>query len=305
MKKNHCFIFFLLALPISLLAQIYDFEGNRYDTVKIGNQVWLKQNVRSKKYFDGKIVESNNYRCPNGDCSKSDSFGLLYNFNGLSNGEVGKIIKGICPNGYAIPTPENWHELMLFLNADTTYLWKNAYNNVKYKVIDTNRGGTGETDLSVLPSGINIEGIYNGFGELTNIRLIDSNTHKSIFIAFDGGSAGTINVYNLAPGLVKSNTYYQSCRCIKSSIVTASKDVQNSSDWVIYPNPSIGEFAIYPKEKLNENGNGIEVISLNGHRTKLSENANGYFSINHLPSGIYFVKISNRHNSKFLKIIKL
>jgi len=295
-----------LALPISLLAQIYDFEGNRYDTVKIGNQVWLKQNVRSKKYFDGKIVDPNNYKCPNGDCNKSDSFGLLYNFKGLTNGESGNVINGICPKGYAIPTPKNWHELMLFLNADTTYLWKNAYNYVKYKIIDEIWGGTGETDLSILPAGIYFKDNYSNFGITTNIRLIESEQHKSVFISFDGGSTGTVNVFNFnPPELAKADYSYQSCRCIKSDIGTASNNFEDDYNWVIYPNPSNGEFAIYPKENLNENGYGIEVISLNGHRTKLSENANGYFSINHLPYGIYFVKISNRHNSKFLKIIKL
>lgn len=47
----------LLVLFISLLAfgsnaqqVIYDIEGNAYDTLKIGNQIWFKQNLKTTKY---------------------------------------------------------------------------------------------------------------------------------------------------------------------------------------------------------------------------------------------------------------
>ncbi|MBK9632317.1 MAG: hypothetical protein IPO62_14865 [Saprospiraceae bacterium] len=96
-----------------------------------------------------------------------------------------------------------------------------AYNYVKYKIIDETYGEPGETDLSILPAGINVNDVYNGFGMSANLRLIDSNTHKSVYITFDGGTTGTVNVFNLATELVKSNSYYQSCRCIKTNLNTS------------------------------------------------------------------------------------
>ncbi|MBK7812451.1 MAG: hypothetical protein IPI50_14715 [Saprospiraceae bacterium] len=225
MKKFFIVVIISFIIPKLNFGQVFDFEGNTYDTIQLGKQVWLKQNIRSKKYSDGKILDSKNYKCPNGDCSKADSFGLIYNYSGLTNGENKKIVNGICPLGYSIPTPQNWHELMLFLNADTTYLWKDAYNYVKYKIIDETYGGTGETDLSILPAGINVNDVYNGFGSLTNIRLIDSNTHKSVYISFVRNSAETVNVYNLASELIKSNSYFQSCRCIKTNLNTSIENL--------------------------------------------------------------------------------
>lgn len=288
------------------MAQVYDFEGNRYDTVKIGNQVWLKQNIRSKKYFDGKTVDPNNYKCPNGDCNKRDSFGLLYNFKGLTNGESGNVINGICPKGYSIPTPKNWHELMLFLNADTTYLWKNAYNYVKYKIIDEIWGGTGETDLSILPAGIYFKDNYGNFGIATNIRLIESEQHKSVFISFDGGSAGTVNIFNFnPPDLAKVDYSYQSCRCIKSDIETATNNFKENSDWVVYPNPSFGEITLHNKKLDYAEIYTIEIISSNGQKTKVEKNANGSYVINNIPQGIYFVKILDQTGIKFLRISRL
>lgn len=303
MKKIYLLALYSFVIPFSLIGQVYDFEGNKYDTVQIGSQVWLKQNTRSKRYWDGNEVSPNNYKCPNGDCSKVDSFGLLYNYIGLSKGETGKIVKGICPKGYAIPTPQNWHELMLYLDADTTWLWKNAYNEVKYKIIDKSWGGTGEIDLSFLPAGIYFNPDYNDFGLSTNVRLIDSNQHKTVYVTFDGGSAGTINVYNLAAGLVKADTYYQSCRCIKSDISTSSKNIEKSFDWKIYPNPCREEFSLSPSSELGIKI--VELISINGQKFKLAQNQEGKYSTTDKPAGIYFVKISDQLNTKYIKLIIL
>ncbi|MBK9632316.1 MAG: hypothetical protein IPO62_14860 [Saprospiraceae bacterium] len=126
MEKELYNCYFIIFCTFLIYGQVFDFEGNKYDTIQLGKQVWLKQNIRSKKYYDGKILDSKNYKCPNGDCSKTDSFGLIYNFSGLTNGDNKKIINGICPLGYSIPTPQNWHELMLFLNADTNISLKDG-----------------------------------------------------------------------------------------------------------------------------------------------------------------------------------
>lgn len=83
---------FLYFCTFLIFGQVFDFEGNKYDTIQLGKQVWLKQNIRSKKYSDGKVLDSKNYKCPNGDCSKADSFGLIYNYIGLTNGENKKLL---------------------------------------------------------------------------------------------------------------------------------------------------------------------------------------------------------------------
>lgn len=303
MNKIILFLIFYVCLSSQAFSQVYDFEGHRYDTLRIGNQVWLKQNARSKKYSDGKHLDINNYKCPNADCSKVDSFGLLYNFNGLTNGETGRLVKGICPEGYTIPTPQNWHELMLFLDADTTYLWKNAYNNIKYKIIDKTYGGSGETDFSILPAGINVNNIYNGFGVSTNIRLIDSNTHKSVYITFDGGTAGTINVYNLASELINSNSYYQSCRCIKSDFIVDNKNSEINFDYQVYPNPCKESFTIIANSEKSIKY--IELISLNGNILKFEPDSQGIYSTNNMPAGIYFIKAWTETSTIYLKLIVL
>ncbi len=192
---------------------------------------------------------------------------------------------------------------MLYLDADTTWLWKNAYNDVKYKIIDKSWGGTGETELSFLPAGLYVDGNFNGIRVYTNVRLIDSNQHKSVYIPFDGGSTGTVNVYNLASPLDKSDTYYQSCRCIKSDISTSSKNIEESFDWKIYSNPCREEFSLSPS---NERGIKIvELISINGQKFKLAQNQEGKYSTTDKPAGIYFVKISDQLNTKYIKLIIL
>ncbi|MBK8403268.1 MAG: hypothetical protein IPL25_04015 [Saprospiraceae bacterium] len=106
-------------------AQVTDFEGNIYDTVVIGKQTWLKQNLRSKYYSDGVPIPQEYYLPTNGIDSLVKRYGYLYHYKAYSRDERGKKIHGACPHGYFIATPAELHDLMIFLDADTSdiYWW--------------------------------------------------------------------------------------------------------------------------------------------------------------------------------------
>lgn len=105
-----------------------DVDGNVYNTIKIGNQIWSLENLRTTKYNDGSPIPNiaDNIEWENdtlGACcafdniSNSDSmskFGLLYNWYAVNSGKL-------APNGWRIPTDEEWNTL-------ENYLITNGYN---------------------------------------------------------------------------------------------------------------------------------------------------------------------------------
>jgi len=106
-------------------------DGQVYKTVKIGNQVWmaenLRYNIKGSWCFDN--YESNNQK-----------YGRFYNWDAA---------KKVCPKGWHLPTRAEWDELVAYVGGEdvagkklkSTIGWKNGGN------------GTDEYGFSALPGG--------------------------------------------------------------------------------------------------------------------------------------------------------
>lgn len=106
-----------LALRIEALEEsvnkygsMTDWEGNVYKTVKIGNQVWMAENLRTRKDVNGPIDEYV-YKYANQDSSTYEEYGLLYNVYSVS---------GLCPSGWHLPTDTEWKELESTIGMPST-----------------------------------------------------------------------------------------------------------------------------------------------------------------------------------------
>ena len=78
---------------------IRDFDGNTYTEVKIGKQIWLKENLKAKHYRDGRtILEVYAY---NDDEKNVAKYGRLYPWSSISSGNP-------CPEGYHIATDNDY-----------------------------------------------------------------------------------------------------------------------------------------------------------------------------------------------------
>lgn len=105
---------------------VKDAEGNEYKTVKIGNQVWLAENLKSTQYSNGTpipIVTDNDswaalttgaYCNYDNLESNANTFGRLYNWHAVNTGKLGIV-------GWHVPTEEDWIVL-------ENYLITNGYN---------------------------------------------------------------------------------------------------------------------------------------------------------------------------------
>jgi uncharacterized protein (TIGR02145 family) len=93
---------------------VTDVEGNFYNGVKIGNQIWMKENLRTTKYNDGSDIplvtnpiEWSNLTTPGYCWYNNDQaiyeipFGALYNWYTVNTDKL-------CPDGWHIPSDTEW-----------------------------------------------------------------------------------------------------------------------------------------------------------------------------------------------------
>ena len=112
----------------------YDIDGNVYNTVIIGNQEWMAENLKVTHYNNGDPIptgftdsewgdlddtetgayaeypwdnDSASQETCNGDCS--EVYGLLYNWYAVDDS------RGVCPDGFHVPSDEEWMELEMAL----------------------------------------------------------------------------------------------------------------------------------------------------------------------------------------------
>jgi len=86
-----------------------DLQGNSYKTTVIANKIWMLDNLRVKTNPTGDSIESYVY-----DNSEENAitYGRLYTWNVAMNNSTTAGSQGICPDGWRIPTDEDWNILI-------------------------------------------------------------------------------------------------------------------------------------------------------------------------------------------------
>jgi uncharacterized protein (TIGR02145 family) len=144
---------------------VTDFDGNAYKTVKIGNQTWMAENLRSTHYSDGTLIQSFAY---GDDTANVGVYGRLYRsaaaLKGASGGGSTRV-QGAAPVGWHIPSVAEWQALVDNLGG-------NAVAGGKLKAAGTDRwkspntGATNESKFRALPGGyFRVDGLYMAIGE--------------------------------------------------------------------------------------------------------------------------------------------
>jgi len=126
MKSKLYFTLLFSIVSISLSAQSFveDIDGNQYVTTTIGTQTWMAQNLRVTKYNNGDPI-------PNVQDAASWSAQNIgawshYNNDSVYDYDLGKLYKfyttedarGLCPDGWRMPTREDWEELRDYLGGE-------------------------------------------------------------------------------------------------------------------------------------------------------------------------------------------
>lgn len=95
-----------------------NYDGYDYKTVKIGEQCWLAENLRT---IVGASV------CYANKPENCDTYGRLYTWNdaikgGTANNKIPSGVQGICPVGWHIPSQFEWKNLNTYISSRADYI---------------------------------------------------------------------------------------------------------------------------------------------------------------------------------------
>jgi uncharacterized protein (TIGR02145 family) len=155
---------------MALMEGLKDIDGNEYEIVIIGNQIWMAENLRTTKYNDGTPIPTGHSNAQwealttgaysvyphssisglNSDAEVLEAYGALYNWYAVETGNL-------CPTGWRVPTDAEWTTL-------TDYVGEASVAGGKLKSTRTapdahprwgspNTSATDEYGFSALPGG--------------------------------------------------------------------------------------------------------------------------------------------------------
>ncbi|MFW6289496.1 MAG: fibrobacter succinogenes major paralogous domain-containing protein [Mariniphaga sp.] len=118
----------MLTDSIEVIDKVVDFDGNAYSIIKIGHQIWMKENLRVTRSPDGSAIVSYVY---NDNPDFEVTYGRLYTWDVSMNGSTEEGAQGICPCGWHIPSDEEFKILEMHLGmtraqADMANTWRGA-----------------------------------------------------------------------------------------------------------------------------------------------------------------------------------
>ena len=183
------------------------YSGKVYHTVKIGKQTWLKENLNVGVMIDSMQNHSNNgvieKYCYGNDTANCNKYGGLYQWNEAMAYDTIEGAKGICPDGWHMPTKAEFDTLRAVVN----------YNGNALKSVGQGMGngtGTDSSGFSALLAGSrNYYGIFNLLGSsafLWSSRGYYAASAYSMYFLYNGSNIYMNDGYE---------DYGFSIRCIK------------------------------------------------------------------------------------------
>ena len=226
-------------------------DYSHYYTIKIGNQIWMAQNLKSagQGVSLGSTTSETEpyYYYVNGDESNTDEYGYLYNWAAAMNGASSSTdnpsgVQGICPNGWHLPSDAEWTQLTDYLggteNTGAILSGQPAGEDQYWQTGTlTESGDFGKSGFNALPAGY-YDRDYNVFGSGAcfwsateyNSTGAYHRTLASSDLEVTGGNAGKFRGFSV--------------RCVKNlDIIVATNNATNITPTSAVLNGSISNAA--------------------------------------------------------------
>ena len=206
-------------------ATVADIDGNVYNVVKIGNQCWMQENLKTTKYKNGTAIASGldatqwsnattgAYAIYDDNSANDATYGKLYNGHAVATGQL-------CPNGWHVPSDAEWKTLEKYLGLTETEANQTGERGTdvggKLKATTLwdapNASATNSSGFTALPAGTrNSVGDYIVLKQYTDFWTstpyeTDDNYLWDHHLYYNGGGVGRIH---------QSKDKGYSCRCVK------------------------------------------------------------------------------------------
>ena len=187
---------------------VSDYDGNVYNTIQLGNQCWMKENLRTTHFADGVEIPASTtvsstepYRHLPGS-NPVATYGYLYNWTAVMHGAASSsanpsAVQGICPAGWHVPSDAEWTQLTDYLSSQSRYVCGDNSSNIAKALaattgwaVNTNSnttctvGGDQSTNNATGFGAMQAGGYHSsGFGSSTRANLwsctIDASTGQA------------------------------------------------------------------------------------------------------------------------------
>lgn len=202
---------------------VKDKDGNTYKTIKIGNQVWMAENLKTTHFNNGDEIPTSTsypmesfpiYQWPaGGEESNVAIYGRLYTWATLTDS------RGVCPVGWHIPSDDEWIEMEKSLGLiypETTSGQIGTIEGGKLKEaglthwLAPNTGATNESGFTALPAGVYA---LNGYSQIGNFASFwtSSTSYSNVFAWTHEMNKSFEKIYHYDSPI----SLGKSCRCVK------------------------------------------------------------------------------------------
>jgi len=213
---------------VQWVGTVVDIDGNIYTTVKIGTQWWMAENLNVIHYRDGSATEKVTDQIEwsglsfGAYCDYENNAEYSHIYGKIYNGFVVADSRNVAPEGWHVPTDEDWKQLEIFLGMSETAVdewdYRGTNEGGKLKEEDTlhwdapNTGATNESGFRALPSGFRWLGTDWAFGGMGNTARFWTSTEFSTIDLWDRSLVSNSGGISRRP---KNKIEGYSIRCVK------------------------------------------------------------------------------------------
>ena len=140
--------------------QITDIDGNVYNTVRIGSQTWMVENLKTTHYRNGDLIGTTTPTTKDISTEIEPKYQWAYDGDEINVAKYGRLYtwyaatdsRNIAPEGWHVPTDSEWTTLENYLGGYSIAGGKMKVSGTNYW-FSPNTGASNESGFSALPSG--------------------------------------------------------------------------------------------------------------------------------------------------------